>query len=410
MSKRTVPEVRFLGFSGEWVNKGLKERATFSKGYGFSKSDLVNEGFPIILYGRLYTKYETIISEVDTFIADNSNAVISNGDEVIVPASGETAEDISRASVVGRKGIVLGGDLNIIYPDKDIIPAFLAISISNGAQQREMMKRAQGKSVVHLHNSDLCEVKLTYPAQLEQSKIGEFFKNLDDLIAQNQKKYGKLVNMKKACLDKMFPKEGTDTPEVRFQGFCGEWVRYSLKSYTKYRRGSFPQPYGNKEWYDGDDSMPFVQVVDVADTLSLSIDTKQRISKMAQSKSVFVLKGTVVVTLQGSIGRVAITQYDAYVDRTILIFTDYAEQTNQSFWAYTIQLKFDIEKQRAPGGTIKTITKEALSSFEVYIPPFAEQTKIGTFFQTIDNLITLQKTELEKLKNIKRACLDKMFI
>jgi len=107
--------------------------------------------------------------------------------------------------------------------------------------------------------------------------------------------------------------------------------------------------------------------------------------------SVFVPKGKVLVTLQGSIGRVAITQYESYVDRTILIFEDFSEITDKYFWAYTIQQKFDIEKQIAPGGTIKTITKEALSSFTILLPKVEEQKRIGTFFQDLDNLITLHQ-------------------
>ena len=100
-------------------------------------------GTPIILYGRLYTKYETVISEVDTFVDVQPNSVYSTGHEVIVPASGETAEDISRASFVAKSGILLGGDLNIIVPDDYINPVFLALTISNGNQQKELSKRAQ---------------------------------------------------------------------------------------------------------------------------------------------------------------------------------------------------------------------------------------------------------------------------
>ncbi|UZH07668.1 restriction endonuclease subunit S [Heyndrickxia coagulans] len=164
-----------------------------------------------------------------------------------------------------------------------------------------------------------------------------------------------------------------------------------MGDHANYRRGSFPQPYGKKEWYDGDGAMPFVQVVDVTDHLVLVNETKQKISKLAQSKSVFVPKGKIVVTLQGSIGRVAITQYDAFVDRTLLIFEGYEKPTDEHFWAYTIQQKFEVEKQKAPGGTIKTITKEALSSFEIYLPEYEEQKKIGSFFAQLDHLITLHQ-------------------
>ncbi len=198
-------------------------------------------------------------------------------------------------------------------------------------------------------------------------------------------------------------------PELRFKGFTDDWEERKLGEHAKYRRGSFPQPYGNKEWYDGEGAMPFVQVVDVTNKLTLVENTKQKISKLAQSKSVFVPKGTVVVTLQGSIGRVAITQYDSFVDRTLLIFEDYEKETDERFWAYTIQKKFEIEKLKAPGGTIKTITKEALSSFDVHLPQFKEQAKIGSFFKQLDDTIALHQRKLDLLKEQKKGYLQKMF-
>lgn len=146
-----------------------------------------------------------------------------------------------------------------------------------------------------------------------------------------------------------------------------EWK--SLSGLALFRRGSFPQPYGNSEWYDGEGSMPFVQIVDVLDSgFSLKENTKQRISKLAQSKSVFVEEGTVIVTLQGTIGRVAITQYDCYVDRTLAIFNNYVQGINKRYFAYQLKSKFDIEKENARGSTLKTITKEEFSKFEIPIP------------------------------------------
>ena len=198
-------------------------------------------------------------------------------------------------------------------------------------------------------------------------------------------------------------------PKIRFKSFEKRWESYRLSEYSSYRRGSFPQPYGNKEWYGGDNAMPFVQVVDVLENLRLVADTKQKISTLAQPMSVFVPSDSVIVTLQGSIGRVAITQYDAYVDRTILIFEDYIYQTNKEFWAYTIRNKFEIERQKAPGGTIKTITKEALSDFKVSIPNYSEQSSIGSLFRTLDDLLASYKDNLANYQSLKATMLSKMF-
>ena len=144
--------------------------------------------------------------------------------------------------------------------------------------------------------------------------------------------------------------------------------------------------------------------------MNLAEDTKQKISKLAQPMSVFAEKDSVLVTLQGSIGRVAITQYGAFVDRTVLIFEKYKIEMDTLFWAYVIKQKFIEEARKAPGGTIKTITKEALSDFDLLLPTYEEQKKIGAYFKELDHLITLHQRELEKLQNIKKACLEKMFV
>lgn len=198
------PELRFPGFTDAWEQRKLGDIATFSKGNGYSKSDLASSGDPIILYGRLYTNYETTISNVDTFVELKDKSVISQGGEVIVPASGETAEDISRASVVKKQGIIIGGDLNVIKANHLLDPTFLALTISNGEQQKELSKRAQGKSVVHLHNSDLQEVNLTFPLLNEQKEISTLFEKMDNIITLHQRKLDHLQLKKKALLQQMF--------------------------------------------------------------------------------------------------------------------------------------------------------------------------------------------------------------
>jgi type I restriction enzyme S subunit len=200
----SVPEIRFKGFTDAWEQRKLGEVADFAKGTGYSKNDLCEKGTPIILYGRLYTKYQTTINEVDTFVVAKNGSVYSTGNEVIVPASGETAEDIARASAVVKSGFLLGGDLNIVYPNEIISSIFLALTISNGEQQKELAKKAQGKSVVHLHNSDLKGVKICYPTKEEQQQIGSYFRNLDNLITLHQRKLETLKKLKKSMLQKMF--------------------------------------------------------------------------------------------------------------------------------------------------------------------------------------------------------------
>lgn len=200
----TTPRYRFVGFTAPWEQRELKELALFAKGSGYSKNDIKEQGTPLILYGRLYTKYETKIDDVDVFAEPQKGSVYSKGNEVIVPASGETAEDIARASFVAKSGVLLGGDLNIIYPNDTIEPTFLALTISNGEQQKNLAKKAQGKSVVHLHNSDLETVEILYPQRTEQAKIGQYFTDLDRLITLYQRKLGAFESAKARLLKLLF--------------------------------------------------------------------------------------------------------------------------------------------------------------------------------------------------------------
>ena len=199
-----IPEIRFEGFADDWEQRKLNDVAKFSKGNGYSKGDLIEAGTPIILYGRLYTKYETTISDVDTFVVAKDGSVYSKGGEVIVPASGETAEDIARAATVDKPGILLGGDLNVVMPNEEINSAFLAISISNGSSQRELAKKAQGKSVVHIHNEEIRNLVVPFPTKAEQNKIVDYFANLDSLITLHQRKLEKMKSFKKSLLEKLF--------------------------------------------------------------------------------------------------------------------------------------------------------------------------------------------------------------
>lgn len=159
---------------------------------------------------------------------------------------------------------------------------------------------------------------------------------------------------------------------------CPNGVEYkTIGEIATYRRGSFPQPYTNTSFYGGEGAMPFVQVADIEDEgFVLKEQTKQTISKIAQPKSIFVPKGTVICSIQGTIGRVAITQYNSYVDRTIAIFDGFNIDINKRFFAYCIQVKFGIEKRFARGSTLKTITKEEFTKFCIPVPPLEVQDEI----------------------------------
>ncbi len=180
------------------------------------------------------------------------------------------------------------------------------------------------------------------------------------------------------------------------------WQKVRLGTY-KYRRGSFPQPYGNPQWYS-DNGMPFVQVYDVGENFKLTQKTKQKISKIAQPMSVFVPKNSVIITLQGTIGRVALTQYDCYCDRTILIFDNNTlNDVNKYFFVLSLFTKFEEEKRKADGSIIKTITKQTLKDFEILLPSLNEQIAIANILSDVDRYLYSLDALILKKESIKKA-------
>ncbi|WP_376717083.1 restriction endonuclease subunit S [Lactococcus lactis] len=302
-----------------------------------------------------------------------------------------------------------------LFKSEELNPYFLQASIYAPFVQDQIWKRTLHIAFPKkINKNEIGQVPINVPTLEEQTKIGSFFKQLDDTITLHQRKLDLLKEQKKGYLQKMFPKNGAKVPELRFAGFADDWEERKLKDVSTYIRGSFPQPYTNPDFYDEKNGKPFVQVADIGYDLKLKPDTKSHISKLAESKSRFVEAGKVVVALQGSIetsiGRTAITQYDAFFDRTILIFQEYKVPIDKQYFSQIIKKLFEREKERAWGATISTITKEHLNDFIVGVPSIEEQQKIGTFFKQLDDTIALHQRKLDLLKEQKKGFLQKMFV
>ena len=396
--KSDAPAIRFKGFSDAWEQRKAIDIADYSKGNGYSKGDLTDAGTPIILYGRLYTKYQFAISEVDTFAFPRNGAVYSQGNEVIVPASGETAEDIARASAVEKSGVLLGGDLNILRPFDFINPLFLALAISNGEPQKELAKKAQGKSVVHIHNTDIQEVTIAYPSRTEQDRIVSVFRQLDNLITLHQRKFEKLTNVKKSMLEKMFPQNGSSYPEIRFKGFTDPWEQRKFEEIAV--RSSV---------ICSDDTLPRVEYEDIVSgtgRLNKDIYAKQSSKSGIAFHQGDVLYGKLRPYLQNWL----LPTFDGLAVGDFWVLQP--QNADSSFLYRLIQSRqFDEVANQSTGTKMPRADWKLVSKTVFSIPSsISEQAAIGTYFTALDSLITLHQRELEKLQNIKKSMLEKMFV
>ena len=399
------PNIRFNGFRGEWKTSIIGDIATFSKGRGYSKSDLRSEGNPIVLYGRLYTNYSSVIESVDTFASLQNGSVLTKGNEVIIPGSGETPEDIAVASTVQQKGAILGGDLNVLTFDQEkLSPAFAAMSITYSNTHNELSAYAQGKTVVHLHNSSISKGHISYPYIDEQQSISTYFQHLDALIQSTTKKIESLKQVKAASLLSMFPQEGETTPRVRFKEFEGEWEKVQFSELYE------PSSIKNKTF--GADkiisvaNMYFKPVSYVSDEEYLKSYNVMNLGDIAfeGNKSKDYAHGRFV---ENTIG-------DGIVSHVFIVLKPISKQYDLQFWKYLINY------ERIMGPILLRSTKHStmmtdlvVSDFlkeSVLVPSYEEQIEIGKILSSLDRQITLHTQRLEKLKQIKTACLDEMFV
>ena len=222
-----VPNLRFPEFQGEWEEERLADIADLYKGTGISKDQLSDDGEPCILYGELYTKYksETIREVISKTNIDNTKLVRSKANDVIIPCSGETAEDIATARCVLNGNILLGGDLNIIRLH-GYDGAFMSYQL-NGRRKYDIAKVAQGVSVVHLYGEHLKGVKTINPCLEEQKKIAKLLSLLDERIATQNKIIEDLKKLKSAIIENVFDDKHSERLQLDNVGSYIRGLTYS---------------------------------------------------------------------------------------------------------------------------------------------------------------------------------------
>ena len=271
-----------------------------------------------------------------------------------------------------------------LYPNERILDKFLYLYVYGC--ERILKGKIRAGAMPTIDATAVESLLIPLPSLGEQERIvgilDTFTSSIENLKAQISLRRKQYEHYR----DKLLDLEGKPGVEMK-----------TIGEIARYRRGSFPQPYGNKEWYDGEGAMPFVQVADVEEFgRKLKDKTKQFISTLAMSKSVYVPKGTVIVTLQGSIGKVAITQYDAYIDRTLGIFEGYIIDINKIYFALQLEKIFSIKREKARGGTIKTITKEEFTNFAIPLPSLEEQSRIVSILDEFEASIKNLEAQLKE--------------
>lgn len=367
------------------------------EGVPFIKSEMIKEGW-IDWTSTQYVSQEVHAKLTKSYVTENTILFSKIGS-----ALGKAVVYDGKRGVCNSNAAVAKIELDSQLADNDYYSYLL-----NNPLSKKQFNRLIISLLPRINLGDISDLILPLPPLPEQRKIAKILSTWDRGIATTEKLIDASKQQKKALMQQLLMgKKRLLDPETG-KAFEGDWEEVKLDDLALYRRGSFPQPYGNPEWVDEVNGYPFIQVFDIDKNMKLKKVTKTKISDAAIDKSVFIEAGTVIVSLQGSIGRVAITQYDAYVDRTVLLFQSFKRKMDTIYFAYAIKELFEIEKEKAPGGTIKTITKQVLSNFTIKVPTHYEQQKIASVLTAADKDIELLEAKLAHFKQEKKALMQQL--
>lgn len=381
---KNIPRLRFPEFHGEWIESLLGDIAKFSKGKGISKSDIFDNGeYECIRYGELYTHYNEVIDKVISKTDFNNNPVLSEINDVIIPASGETALDIATASCVLKSDVLLGGDLNIIR--SKVNGVFLSYYLNN-KRKKEIARLSQGNSVVHVYPSQLKTLKIFIPQTTEYDEIAEFLTAVDKRIELLEKKKTLLETYKKGVMKKIF------NQQIRFKDDNGnefpDWEEKELGDITNKKSSnisanSIESNEGNYTIYGATGELKEVDFFEM-NTPYISI----------------VKDGS-------GVGRVKLCKPYSSVLGTLDIITN--NETSDLNFIYQFLTKTSFLKF-VTGSSIPHIYYKDYSKLKLSVPSIKEQEKISKFMSSIDSQIELLVTQIDKSKTWKKGLLQKMFV
>lgn len=405
------PQIRFKGFTDAWEQRKLGEFGKATSGTSI-EAEFVHEGkYKVINIGS----YSEISQYIDQGIRVNKTEKIMNRilnkDDLTMILNDKT----SKGNIIGRV-LLIDADDTYVYNQrterievyKDLFePNFIYQLLNAENIRKKIISSAQGNTQIYINWSVISNFNYFVPlTKSEQKHLANFFDYFDNLITLHQRKLDKLKNIKKSMLEKMFPKNGSNIPEIRFKGFTDAWEQRKLGDVGEIITGSTPSTL-HPEYYS-EEGLPWVTPTDINQNIIFNTDKK--LSIYGEKVSRIVPPGSILVTCIASIGKNAMLttagSFNQQINGLIPNFKNY-----NSYFLLTASFLWSAKMiKEAAAGTMQIVNKNEFTNINTYIPTLKEQKIIGAYFNNLDNLITLHQRKLEKLQNIKKACLEKMFV
>ena len=418
MTKITdIPAIRFKGFSDTWEQRKLSEIATMHARIGWQNlrtSEFLDNGDYMLITGTDFmdgaVNFDTCHYVERERYEQDKHIQIRNGSILIT-------KDGTLGKVAYIQGLTMPATLNAgvfnveIRDEKEVDNRYLFQYLKAPFLMDYVDKKATGGTIKHLNQNILVDFPVVLPQKDEQAKIGEYFLGIDNLITLHQRKYDKLTNVKKSMLGKMFPQNGSNVPEIRFKGFTEAWEQRKFSDLVQIERGGSPRPIDDFIT-DSPDGLNWVKIGDAPAQGNYITKTAEKIKPEGLSKTREVHPGDLILSNSMSFGKPYIMGIDGCIHDGWLLIRNTYKVFDLTFLCHLLGTPQMIiqYKSLAAGSTVNNLNKELVGNTVVTIPTIKEQRVLGQYLETLDNLITLHQRELEKLKNLKKACLEKMFV
>jgi len=409
-NKNKIPDIRFKGFTNDWEEKKIGSLGEIITGSTPQTNDKSNYNGNYLFVSPADIQNNRYIKRTITTLSEKgfNKSRILEKDSTLFVSIGSTIGKIAQL----KERATTNQQINAIISNSEYDNNFIFSLIEN--KSTKIKKLAATQAVPIINKSNFCNIDVTTSLdKTEQSKIGSYFQELDKLISQKQAKYEKLQKLKKAMLEKMFPKNGSDVPEIRFKGFDGSWERKKLGEVGTTQSGiGFP----DKE-QEGKRGIPFFKVSDMNNignehimTNSNNYVTNEQISRMS-----WKLINQVPAIIFAKVGAAIMLNRKRLVHSPFLIDNNsmayiFDHTWNKNFGKIVFET-INLPKY-AQTGALPSYNGSDIENILISRPTngINEQAKIGNYFRNLEKLITLNQKELEKLKTIKKACLEKMFV
>ena len=410
--KRKSPALRFRGYTDDWEQRKFSELVQIERG-GSPRpiDDFITDapnGLNWVKIGDAPTQGNYITKTAEKIRPEGLSKTreVHPGDLIL-----SNSMSFGKPYIMGIDGCIHDGWLLIrnTYGVFDL--TFLCHLLGTPQMLSQYRSLAAGSTVNNLNKELVGNTVVTIPSITEQRVLGDYLEQLDNLITLHQRKLEKLKLVKKSMLEKMFPKNGSSVPEIRFNGFTDDWEQRKFSELVQIERGGSPRPIDDFIT-DAPNGLNWVKIGDAPTQGNYITKTAEKIRPEGLSKTREVHPGDLILSNSMSFGKPYIMGIDGCIHDGWLLIRNTYGVFDLTFLCHLLGTPQMLSQYRslAAGSTVNNLNKELVGNTVVTIPSITEQRVLGDYLEQLDNLITLHQRKVEKLQIMKKSMLEKMFV